>query len=569
MLSEELIRKVRESNDIVDVIGSYLPLTQKGKNYFCVCPFHDDHSPSMSISKDKQIFKCFVCGTSGNSITFVKDYLNISFIEAVEILANNSHIDLKLNKIKADNPHKTEYEIYNLALSYYKNNLNTLDGAKAKEYLTNRKLSKDTIDYFDIGLSLNGGLSNSLSKKYDKNIIEKIGLSSNNKDLFTNRIMFTIRDNFGNVVGFSGRKYDDTDAPKYINTKETEIFKKGTILYNYYKAKNEIKKKHEVIISEGFMEVIRLHEIGIDNVVALMGTSFTKEHLEIIKKDKVEVVLNLDQDDAGVLATISIGRTLIENGINPTVIVFSNYKDADELIVNLGEEAFLKAYKNKVNFIDFELNYLKKNKDLNDAVDLSKYINESIELINKINDDILRELKIKELSEKYGLSIDLIKSKITNKKVIPKKEIKEIKKVKYNKYDVSEIRILYLMLNNPNLITYYENNLGYLNNPERKKLANAIINYKEEKKIFDYADFICYTYLREDLSEVMNEIQSYPHNDEYTMEEFEDYVTLVKRSRVDKQINSLVEKMKNTIDLEEKKKLATRIENMKKEVLKW
>lgn len=569
MLSEELIKKVRESNDIVDVIGSYLPLTQKGKNHFCVCPFHDDHSPSMSISKDKQIFKCFVCGASGNSITFVKDYLNISFIEAVEILANNAHIDIKVNKIKPDNKYKTEYEIYNLALSYYKNNLNTLDGAKAKEYLTNRKLSKSTIDYFDIGLSLNGGLSNSLSKKYNNEIIERIGLSSNNKDLFINRIMFTIRDNFGNIVGFSGRKYDDSDAPKYINTKETDIFKKGTILYNYYKAKNEIKKKHEIIISEGFMEVIRLHEIGIENVVALMGTSFTKEHLEIIKRDKVEVVLNLDQDDAGILATISIGRILIENGINPTVIIFSGYKDADELIVNKGEEAFLNAYKNRVNFIDFELNYLKKNKDLNDAVDLSKYINESIELINKIDDDILRELKIKELSEKYGLSIDLIKNKITNKNITPKKEVKIIKRNKYNKYDISEIRILYLMLNNPNLITYYQNNLGYLNNPDRKKLANAIINYKDVKKTFDYADFICYTYLREDLSEVMNEIQNYPQSEEYTMEEFEDYITLVKRSRVDRQINSLVDKMKNTIDLEEKKRLATRIENMKKEVLKW
>ena len=295
--------------------------------------------------------------------------------------------------------------------------------------------------------------------------------------------MFTIRDNFGNPVGFSARKYDDSDAPKYINTKETEIFKKGSILFNYCNAKDEIRKKKEIIISEGQMEVIRCHTVGINNIVSLMGTSFTKEHLEIIKKEKVSVVLNLDQDEAGKLATISIGKTLMENGINPTVIIFSKYKDTDELIESEGRDAFLNAYNSRVNFIDFELNYLKNNKDLTKSVDASTYINESIKVINGIDDDILRELKIKELSDEFGVSTDIIKSKITNKNVKVVKEIKKIpKKIRYNKYDTSEIRILYLMLNNEEVISYYENHLGYLNNPERKKLANAIINYKNNNK---------------------------------------------------------------------------------------
>ena len=382
--------------------------------------------------------------------------------------------------------------------------------------------------------------------------------------------MFTIRDNFGNPVGFSARKYDDSDAPKYINTKETEIFKKGSILFNYCNAKDEIRKKKEIIISEGQMEVIRCHTVGINNIVSLMGTSFTKEHLEIIKKEKVSVVLNLDQDEAGKLATISIGKTLMENGINPTVIIFSKYKDTDELIESEGRDAFLNAYNSRVNFIDFELNYLKNNKDLTKSVDASTYINESIKVINGIDDDILRELKIKELSDEFGVSTDIIKSKITNKNVKVVKEIKKIpKKIRYNKYDTSEIRILYLMLNNEEVISYYENHLGYLNNPERKKLANAIINYKNNNKTFDYSDFICYTSVREDLSKVMKEIMSYPQRDEYTVEELEDYITRVKECRVNMEINKLSENLKNTIDLEEKKRLATKIENMKKEVLKW
>lgn len=569
-VDESLIKKVREENDIVDVISEYLPLEQKGKNYFCVCPFHDDHTPSMSISREKQIYKCFVCGETGNVITFIKDYLSVSFLEAVEILAKRVNLDFKYDKPKVDNKFQSDYEIYNTALLYYKNNLNTASGTTAREYLSSRHLDKETLDYFDIGLSLKGGLTEILSKKYTSAKLESLGISNNNKDLFINRIMFTIRDNFGNPVGFSARKYDDSDAPKYINTKETEIFKKGSILFNYCNAKDEIRKKKEIIISEGQMEVIRCHTVGINNIVSLMGTSFTKEHLEIIKKEKVSVVLNLDQDEAGKLATISIGKTLMENGINPTVIIFSKYKDTDELIESEGRDAFLNAYNSRVNFIDFELNYLKNNKDLTKSVDASTYINESIKVINGIDDDILRELKIKELSDEFGVSTDIIKSKITNKNVKVVKEIKKIpKKIRYNKYDTSEIRILYLMLNNEEVISYYENHLGYLNNPERKKLANAIINYKNNNKTFDYSDFICYTSVREDLSKVMKEIMSYPQRDEYTVEELEDYITRVKECRVNMEINKLSENLKNTIDLEEKKRLATKIENMKKEVLKW
>ena len=571
-ISDELIHKIKDSNDIVDTIGSYLPLTQKGKNFFAVCPFHDDHSPSMSISKEKQIFKCFVCGHTGNSISFVQDYLGISFVEALEVLAKNAHIDLKLDKKEnVNSPYKDMYSLYNIALSYYKNNLNSKEGEEARKYLENRKLDKDTINYFDIGLSLSGGLSEGLSKKYSENLLEEAGLSNNGKDVFINRIMFTIKDNEGNPAGFSGRKYDDSDAPKYVNSKETPIFKKGGILYNYYNAKNDIKKKKEIIISEGFMEVIRCHTIGIDNVVALMGTSFTKDHLAVIKKDKVDVVLNLDQDDAGKIATIQIGKLLMKEGISPTVIIFSKYKDADELIVYEGAEAFIGAYEKRVNFIDFELDYLKKNKDLSDSVSLAEYIKESIEAINSVDDDILREIKVKELSDKYGIDSNLIKSKITNNNVTIKKEVKSVpvKKIKYDKYAISEIRILYLMMNYPELIDYYENYLGYLNDVNRKKLADAIVFYKEEHKTFDYSDFICYTCVREDLNVTLKSVCSYPQSENYTKEELEDYIMRVKEYRVQKQEKVLKDKFKNTIDKNEQKKIAERLFNMKKEVLKW
>lgn len=569
-ISEEKIKEIREANDIVDVISSYIPLEQKGKNYFAVCPFHDDHTPSMSVSKEKQIFRCFVCETSGNVISFVQNYLKVSFLEAVDILAKNVGINLHLEDNK-NTPNKELYDIYKVALSYYKNNLNAKEGEEARKYLNERMLDEETIDYFDIGLSLNGGLVKSLSKKYDLKVLKDIGLSlANGSDMFRNRIMFTLRDNFGNPVGFSARKYSDSDEAKYINTSETVIFKKGSMLYNYYRAKDHIRKKHEIIISEGQMEIIRMHTIGIDNAVALMGTSFTNDHLDLIKNLKVDVVLNLDQDEAGRRATISIGDTLVKNSINPTVIIFTGSKDTDEYIVSNGKEAFLKAYNSRISFIDFKLNYLKSNKDLKDSTDLSKYINEAIESINLIDDDILRELKIKELGDAYGISTDLIKSKITNNKIVVKKELKPmVKKFTYNKYDKSELRILYLMMIHPKLIKYYETNLGYLNNVKRKNLAGEIIKYYEKNKSFDLSDFICYTTNVAELDSVMKEVLSFNKVDEYTMEELEDYITRVKELRVKMQIDTLNEKMKNTLDIEEKKRLASRIENMKKEVLKW
>lgn len=571
-IDEETIIKIRKENNIVDVIGDYLPLVKRGKNYFAVCPFHDDHSPSMSISEEKQIYRCFVCGASGNVISFVKDYEKVDFKEALEILGKRAGINLNIDKKEIISPYKEFYDIYNISKEYYKNNLNSKDGESAREYLNNRKLNKETIDYFDIGLSLDGGLCKGLSNKYDKNKLVQLGLcNSEIKDLFHNRIMFTIKDNNGNTVAFSGRKYTNIDEPKYINSKETVIFKKGNILYNFCNSKDYIRKQKEIIISEGFMEVIRLHTIGIDNTVALMGTSFTNEHLNIIKNLKCKVILNLDQDDAGKTATIAIGDTLIKNGIDPTVIIFSKYKDADELISSEGKESFVNAYNRRVNFIDFKLDYLKKNKDLNNAEDLTKYIKDSINAIDLIDDDILRELKIKELSNKYGINEDIIRSKITNTTVIERKEIPKVvkKNIRYDKYDKSEIRLLYLMMNNPELINYYENNLGYMNDKERKRFANEIIKFKNKNKIFDLGDFICYTMQVKELDEVFKSVMEYNNIDSYTMEEVDDYIITIKQKKVNEQIDLLREKMKNTIDINEKKELASKIENIKREVLKW
>lgn len=573
LIDSETVNKIRKSNDIVDVISSYIDLVPKGKNYFGVCPFHDDHSPSMSVSREKQIYRCFTCGASGNVLTFVMNYENIGFVDALKKLGDKVGIHLDIKSNQKSSKYSEFYDIYKLSTNFYKNNLNSPLGEKAREYLKSRKITEDMIKTFDIGLSLNDSLSKMLVKKYDSKKLIDIGLSHefNGKivDLFLNRIMFPIKDLYGNVVAYSGRKFDDSDAPKYINTKETIIFKKGNILYNYFSALEEIRRKKEIIICEGFMEVIRLYSIGIKNVVALMGTSFTNDQLEVIKKLNVNVILNLDNDEPGKLAAFQIGEILSKNGINPSVIVFERYKDTDELIMNDGAEAFLKAYNNRANFIDYKLHYLKSNKNLTDSVELAKYINEAILSINELDDDILKEIKAKELSSEFDISLETIKSKLTNKTLKPKESVKTKKAISNDKYRKSEIRIIYLMLNNKEVIKKYEKNLGFLPNEDMKKLANEIVYFKQINNGWDYADFITYVmnkpWLKESLDIVLNTEQS----EEYSKEELEDYFTTIKKFEVEKQIKRLTQMMKETLDIEEKIKIAKRIENIKKDVLEW
>ena len=574
-ISKELIDEVKSKNDIVDIIGSYINLNDKNK---ALCPFHNDHSPSFSVHPDKQIYKCFSCGESGNVITFVEKFLGISFQEAVKLLADKSGIKLNISTPKKTTRFDKYYEITDTANKYFKNNIFSNDGQKALKYLSDRFVDKQIINEFNIGLSTNNKLHEILAKKYNLEDLLKIDIvrEVDNKiyDTFQNRIMFPIIDEDNNVVGFSGRKYlkndlEDKQLSKYVNSRETDIFIKSKIFYNINNALPNIKKSKEIIITEGFMDTIRMVSIGYNNTVALMGTAFTKEHLDKIIKYKCKVVLNLDQDNAGVLGTISIGDELIKNNIDVSVIVFDDYKDSDEYIINKGKDAFDIAYKNRISFIDFKLNYLKSNKNMKDSTDISKYINEAIKSLNEIDDDILKELKIKELSREFGIDESVIKNKI---KISSKKEVKKEEKFtkkRYDKYDISEIRILYLMLNYDDVILYFENGLGYLIHDNMMALAYKIVEFRNDYGYFNYSDFIDYISDNESLNETVKEIMRYHNEDEYTESELEDYFDTIKEYSVKKRINELKREMNETLDVNKKIELANKINKINKEVLEW
>ena len=576
-ISQELINEIKSKNDIVDVISGYIDLNEKHK---ALCPFHNDHAPSFSVNQDKQIYKCFSCGESGNVITFVQKYNNISFQEAIKLLADNAGISIALDTPKKQSAYEKYYDINDTALKYYKNNLISSVGEEAYKYLTDRGLTKELINEFNIGLSTSNKLSAMLENKYKVSDLLQIDITKeingNIYDTFQNRIIFPVIDENKNVIAFSGRKYlrddlNDVAQPKYLNTKETIIFRKSNVLYNINNSLQEIKKQKEIIITEGFMDTIRMSSIGYKNVAALMGTAFTKEHLDKIISYKCKVVLNLDQDNAGKTATITIGDILTKNNIDVSVIVFDDYKDSDEYIVNKGKDAFDLAYKNRVSFIDFKLRHLRSNKNMKDATEISKYINQAIESLNEIDDDILRELKINEISKEFGISDSVIKNKLKEKEKVPRQqEIKpEVKTRRYNKYDISEIRILYLMLHHEEVIQVFESTLGYLINDNMSEMAYKIIEFRNDYGYFEYSDFIDYISDQEKINETLKEVMKYHNADEYTEEELESYINTIKEYSVKQRIEILKREMKETLDINKKIEIAKKIENINKEVLKW
>ncbi len=566
-ISNEEFNKIRTSVNIVDVIGSYINLDKKGKNYFGICPFHEDHNPSLSVSEEKQIYTCFVCGATGNVFSFVKDYENISFLEAVEKIADSNGIKLthKLNYVKRYN---TEYEIYNLAVKFYKNNLKSKDGIKAKEYLKSRNIDDNIINDFEIGVSFSdNNLSKLLlSKKYDEKMLTGIGLCGKSKelfDIFRNRIMFPIHNSNGEPIGFSGRIYNGEADSKYVNTRETYIFKKGETLFNYHRAVIEAKKMKYIVICEGQMDAIRIYSSGVKNVVATMGTALTKEHVHLIKKLNVRVVLNMDSDKAGINAALTNGEILKSNDIDVSVIKLDGAKDPDEYILKYGIDSYKDVINHAINLFDFKINYLKSNKNLNNADELTNYINNVITELNKSDDDVLKNVTINKLSEEYNIDKNILLNKITpsEKKVIV--ETKKItKKQKQNIRAVEEI--LYYMMNNVKYAKIFTKKLNYIPESSYFDIEKDIQAYIIINNTINLADFISYE-INNGKEDIIKNIISNHNNDiEMCEEEFDGYISIVNKWMIENKINKLKLELKNVTDINRKKELMELITNMKK-----
>ena len=576
-VSNDEINSIRAKADIVSIIGSYLPLTQRGKNYLGVCPFHDDHSPSMSVSGEKQIYKCFSCGATGNVFTFVQDYENVSFIEAVKIVADKCGMKLSVDTFNsAPQIFKEEHEIMDLAQKFYLNNLRTDSGKDALKYLKERGLNEDIIKEFGIGLSLdtNDSLYSLLSKKgYDKKKLLDVGLINeiNDKvyDMFSRRITFPLWDKEGNIVGFSARIYrGEKDVSKYMNSRESKLFKKGETLYNYHKAKDAAKREKQIIVVEGFMDAIRVSSVGIKNVVALQGTAMTQEQINLLKKLRVKVILCLDNDNAGEIATVNNGEELEKNNIETYVIRLSGEKDPDEYIIANGAEAYKENVLEPITFFEFKMNYLKQNKDLSNVTDLTTYINDVLKDLANNDDAILRELTLKKISEEYDISLDILKSKLDDlAPVVVKEKKEEVKReiVKKDSYIIGSEKVLYFMMNGEEYIREYQKKLGFFSDSLYREIANEIVYFLENNKKITVADFITYVNDKDSIKGKVMEIVNDSANDEVTMEAMDEYILALLKVMTKNEIKRLKELMKKELDVDKKMKLAAQIAELKKE----
>ena len=421
-ISNEKLDKIRNSNPIEDVISEYMNIHKKGKNYSGICPFHADTSPSLIISPEKQIFKCFACGTGGNVFSFIQKYKSIPFLETVRELANRANIDIsELKTIKNETSYDSKtikiFELNNEALLFFKYNLQNND--QALKFASTRNIDKSIIEKFEIGFApRNTSLVNFLvNKGFEKSEIIFGGLATQRDngevvDIFFNRLMFPIKNIDSKIIGFSGRVIDE-GVPKYLNSPETYIFKKSELLYNIEKAKSDMKCSKEVYVTEGFMDVIALSKIGVNNSVAIMGTNMSLLSIKLLKKITKKIILSLDNDLAGQKATIESSIKLLKENIRTDILFFNKkHKDMDELISNEDINFVQKELKIRLTPIEFNIKLLQSSLDLNLVNNKKTFLKEISTLLSLENDDICRESYLKSISSILNIDVNTIRKNL-------------------------------------------------------------------------------------------------------------------------------------------------------------
>lgn len=418
--SDEVINDVRQSNDIVDVISQYVHLKRSGRNFFGLCPFHNEKSPSFSVSPDKQIFHCFGCGVGGNVFSFITQIEGINFVEAVQMLAERANIQLPTLQDNGDSQREElkakVYKVNEFTADFYHQNLYKPQAKIAQEYVKKRQLSNETLKSFKIGFSGKfDELYQELKKQgFGEREILESGLVNKNErgqyiDRYRNRLMFPICDARGKVIAFGGRVLDDS-KPKYINSPENVVYSKGRNLFGLNVAKKGDLKR--ILIVEGYMDVISLHQRGITNVVAPLGTALTEQQGWLLRKNSEQIILSFDSDEAGLKAKLRALDILQNMGCDLRILQMEGAKDPDEYIIKYGNARFNNLVDKALSIIEFKVKILKKDLNLENTNDKIKFLNEIAKLISNVNNTIEREVYIEKIAKEYDISKEAIYAEV-------------------------------------------------------------------------------------------------------------------------------------------------------------
>lgn len=474
-ISEEILEKIKSQNDIVDVISERVRLKKSGRNFTGLCPFHNEKTPSFSVSQEKQIYKCFGCGEAGNVISFVMKEKNLPFVEAVKYLANRANIPLESNNGEKSKTAKKKDLLYRVnveAAKFFFSNL--INNQSAKEYFLNRGIKEQTIKKFGLGFandSWNSLMFYLRRKGVNDILLEEAGLISVNKekgtkyDRFRNRVMFPVFDYQGRVIGFGGRVLDDS-KPKYLNSPETLVFQKGTNLYGLnFALKHNLNERYFIIV-EGYMDLISLHQYGITNVVASLGTALTINQARLLKRYADKVIISYDADMAGQMATLRGLEILRTAGFDVRVLNIPQGQDPDEYVRSNGREAFLKLINSAEPLIDYRMKKAEEGIDFKNSQSLILYAKRIMDIISDL-DPVEKDVYIKKASENTGIKeqtlYDILKSKI---KVSGENNFRNNKEEYGSKLYVepgflkAERAILKIMLENKEYLQYIEERIS-------------------------------------------------------------------------------------------------------------
>ena len=502
-IPQDIIERVRDSADIVDVVSKYVDLKQRGPNYFGLCPFHNEKTPSFSVSPSKQIYYCFGCNAGGNVYSFLMDYQKIPFPDAVKVLAEQYNIPIELKRSDGDSElYSSLYKLHEIAMDLYQGNLFSNVGENSLAYLKERGFKEDIIKQFKIGYALDSWdqlVEACKGKGFTRSQIVQSGLFSQSDkgifDRFRSRIMFPIFHPSGKPIGFGGRIFGDEDSAKYLNSPETPLYKKSNVFYGLQATRDAIRKEGYVVLVEGYMDFLKLYQSSIYPVVSISGTAFTSRHAAFISKITKKVVLLYDGDDAGGNAAIRAGWVLLKSGMVPSIVRPPNGLDPDDWIDNSSIENVLSAIQSPKEYIDFHIEF--HNGIELKGPDRQQYIIDLSKEIKGIDDGVIRNDLIKMISEKLFIEEhDFIKS-VNTQRVNPENnyedEIINKEKITFSsKIDKAQVELIQLLISNNNAIKRHivdHVNLELFSSPLLKKLAKILIDENldvESSSIIEY-----------------------------------------------------------------------------------
>ncbi|MBW9212388.1 MULTISPECIES: DNA primase [Terrabacteria group] len=481
-IPQNVIDDIRSKANIVDVIRHYIPVMEKGNGYVAVCPFHDDHDPSLKISTDKQIYRCFVCGNGGTLFQFVQDFEKVSFPEAVEKVGEivGIHVQSAPKKEVVEDPQTQKIKnVLSDATSYFSYILKTNDGLKAKEYLKLRGIDEETALKFGIGYNPYRKLYSYLKAKgYSEEEMSQANLiryyNGRFDDVFQDRITFAIHDRNGQTVGYTARSMDSNVDSKYINTDNTLVFHKGSVIYNYHRAKNPARRAGKIYLCEGVMDVIALGQAGIENAVCTLGTACTVEQMRLLASMAPILVLVYDGDNAGQNASYKVAKLAQSIGLECRIVKNMDNLDPDEIYRQKGKEVLEKFIKQEESFMEFFIDYRLKNTNLDNYSEKKKVGQEIALEIQNLNDEMDRHYFQHVLEEKLGLNFSILGRKEAKKT--------HTTRVKVDGVEVAEYEILAMMLQYPKAIQIFDEELGFLTDTLRNNVALTLVNRLHRKQ---------------------------------------------------------------------------------------